>query len=272
MDAIIRSTNSLGKGILHPSMGDTKFSLNRFPPSPDTSFFIQHYWVIQWDLRGQAPYCQTVIAHPNVNLVVEKETTRIYGVSSATSSHLLKDQGWVVGVKFKPGGFYPFWNAPVSHLTDQSLGIEEVFGLDSLSLEGEVLQQYHHIEQAAHRVDTFFRDRLPERDPNVELVSEIVYGIRDDRTIRQVNDAARMSGLHQRTLQRLFDRYVGVSPKWVILRYRLHEAAERMHQDEANDWTALSLDLGYYDQSHFIRDFKSIVGLSPEEYIRARKV
>ncbi|MGF9914411.1 helix-turn-helix domain-containing protein [Paenibacillus ehimensis] len=117
-------------------------------------------------------------------------------------------------------------------------------------------------------MEAFLGERLPAPDDNVSLVSDIVSLIRNDRTIVKVDDAVRQTGVHKRTLQRLFDRYVGVSPKWVIRRYRLHEAAEQMHHGPVPDWSQLSLALGYYDQSHFIRDFRSIVGPSPEQYVR----
>jgi AraC-like DNA-binding protein len=77
--------------------------------------------------------------------------------------------------------------------------------------------------------------------------------------------------LNKRTLQRLFARYVGVSPKWVIQRYRLHEAAERLAAGELIHQAELALDLGYSDQAHFVRDFKSIVGVSPAAYARAAR-
>ena len=69
-----------------------------------------------------------------------------------------------------------------------------------------------------------------------------------------------------RSLQRLFREYVGVTPKWVLQRVRLHEAAERMADGDSDCAAALALDLGYFDQAHFIKDFKAIVGRSPSEY------
>jgi len=69
-------------------------------------------------------------------------------------------------------------------------------------------------------------------------------------------------------LQRLFSQYVGVSPKWVIQRYRLHEVAERLADDKAVDCTEMALDLVYFDQAHFIKDFKAIVGWTPAEYAK----
>jgi AraC-like DNA-binding protein len=92
--------------------------------------------------------------------------------------------------------------------------------------------------------------------------------VASDRRITRVEQLVRELGVGARRLQRLFDEYVGVSPKWIIQRYRLHEAAERIAAGCANDWATLALDLGYADQAHFIRDFKRLVGLPPAEYAR----
>ena len=69
--------------------------------------------------------------------------------------------------------------------------------------------------------------------------------------------------------QRLFSDYVGVSPKWVIRRFRLHDAASRLAKDEDVNLTHLAQDLGYSDQAHFTRDFKALVGRSPSDYRRS---
>jgi len=72
-----------------------------------------------------------------------------------------------------------------------------------------------------------------------------------------------------RALQRLFSDYVGASPKWVINRYRLHEAIARVQAGHPVAWAALAQDLGYFDQAHFIADFRRLVGVTPAEYARA---
>ena len=73
-----------------------------------------------------------------------------------------------------------------------------------------------------------------------------------------------------RTLQRLFADYVGVSPKWVMRRARLHEAAERADSGEPVDWTSLASDLGYADQAHLTRDFTVTIGVPPSRYAAAQ--
>jgi AraC-like DNA-binding protein len=71
--------------------------------------------------------------------------------------------------------------------------------------------------------------------------------------------------LHLRELQRWFRDAVGVSPKWVIQRYRLHEALSALERGDATV-AQLAAELGYADQAHFARDFKRLVGISPSRY------
>jgi AraC-like DNA-binding protein len=97
----------------------------------------------------------------------------------------------------------------------------------------------------------------------------LVTRIRADRTIRRVSDFARSEGVSVRVLQRLFSAYVGVGPKWVVLRYRIHEALQRAETDRAVDWAALAADLGYADQAHLVRDFTATVGVPPRAYAQA---
>lgn len=86
--------------------------------------------------------------------------------------------------------------------------------------------------------------------------------------MRRVADFADAHNMSVRSLQRLFSAYVGVSPKWVILRYRIHEALAHAttHTDPGTDWATLANDLGYADQAHLIRDFTRTVGVPPAAY------
>jgi AraC-like DNA-binding protein len=73
-------------------------------------------------------------------------------------------------------------------------------------------------------------------------------------------------GLPERRLQRLFAEYVGVSPKWVIRRARLHEAARFADAGGDVDWATLATDLGYSDQAHLTREFTATLGMPPSRY------
>jgi AraC-like DNA-binding protein len=98
------------------------------------------------------------------------------------------------------------------------------------------------------------------------LAAKLVETILEDREIKAVDDLAAKVGIGKRSLQRLFNDYVGVSPKWVIRRYRLHELIERAHSGQPSDWSQLALELGYFDQAHLINDFRKLTGFSPTEY------
>ena len=73
------------------------------------------------------------------------------------------------------------------------------------------------------------------------------------------------------TMASFFRRYVGVGPKWVLKRLRIHEAADQLTAASPPRWTELALDLGYSDHAHFTRAFRRWAGCSPQEFRRDRR-
>lgn len=255
-------------GILQLNEGEKKFQLERFAPTAALSPFIRHFWIINWDLEGQAPYLQDVLPNPCVNMVIEAHRSGIYGVSSSKYTKQIQGKGKVFGVKFKPGGFYPFLKTSLSTLTDQSIDIDAVFDADPLTFSQKILSEndpYHMIAMA----EALFMQKLPSTDDQVVLVNEIIDHIHRNHDMTKVEHISEHFNMNTRRLQRLFSQYVGVSPKWVIKLYRLQNAAETMDTGKQQDWLTLSSELGYYDQSHFIKDFKAIIGKTPDEYAKA---
>jgi AraC-like DNA-binding protein len=255
------------RGVLNLKAGEKKFQLSRYLPAQDLSFLVERYWIVSWDLRGQEPYVQETLPYPCVNLVFEKDRTRVFGVGTGKFSRLLENTGRVFGVKFKPGGFYPFVKAPVSRFTDSSISFRDAFGVDGKALEAAILSREDEGEMKEIAED-FLRERLPEEDEHVREINQVVDYIIAHREITRVDDVVSRLNLNKRTLQRLFSQYVGVSPKWVIQRYRLHKVAGRLADGEVVDGTRMAVDLGYFDQAHFIKDFKAIVGKTPAEYAK----
>ncbi len=92
----------------------------------------------------------------------------------------------------------------------------------------------------------------------------------DDRELHSAASLAKQFEMSLRALQRLFNDYVGVGPKWVINRYRIHEAIARVQAGHAVSWAALAQELGYFDQAHFINDFRKLVGETPADYASER--
>ncbi|MBD3921869.1 helix-turn-helix transcriptional regulator [Paenibacillus sp. PR3] len=258
------------RGILKAEMGMRNFSLMRYSPAPALAPYIEHYWTVQWDLRGQAPFSQNVLSYPNVNLSFENESGRrftgVYGVPRAVYTRHLQDTGMVLGIKFRPGGFYPVWGQPVSQLTGQIIPAHQLFREPVTQIEEQIWEQDSG-ERMAQLAEQWLLTRLPSQpDPNTQLVNDIVEAAISNREMTQVERMAVQFNMSTRALQRLFSRYVGVSPKWVIQRFRIQEAAELMENGGVTDWAALTQQLGFFDQAHFIKAFKSLIGKSPDAY------
>lgn len=232
-------------------------------PAPDLAAFVSHYWIVDWDLRGQAPYRQPIVPYPNVHLSVVDGRAAVHGVPRRYVVKVLEGAGRVFGVSFRPGCFRPFVLASVSTLTDRSLPAWQVLG--RTMPEREIAEAADHADVVAIAED-FLRAGLPARSPTAETVADIVARVAAEPRIMRVDVLARELGTNVRRLQRLFAEYVGVGPKWVIRRYRLHEVTERMASGIAVDWAGLAAELGYADQAHLVRDFTSMVGETPTRY------
>lgn len=263
----MRQTQYVPTGILTPAGLGTAFKLERFAPSTDLEYFVQRYWSVVWDVPEQLPYAQETLPYPCVNLVVERGRSGIFGVNTRRFQVQLEGKGWVFGIKFRPGAFYPFYQAPVAALTDRAIGLDMVFGAAGADYERQVLS-CASVDQMSGCAEQFLRARLPAPDQQIALINTTVDQIAADHAITRVAQVADRIGISQRTLQRLFSRYVGVSPKWVIQRYRLLEAADQLARDVKVDLPGLAQTLGYFDQAHFINDFRAAIGSTPSEYLQ----
>jgi AraC-like DNA-binding protein len=270
------AAQTMGRGVLRPALAAERFTLTRLEPSPALQPFVDFYWILRWDLRDQPAHEQTILPHPNVNLGFESTAddvrgAGIYGVDRKLFTRSLTGQGKALGVRFRPGGFRPFWDAPVSRLTDRVIPASRVFGAAAeqtrkLIIDAAADSTAAEDTQMTGHAEAMLRSVLPDPDPAAEQAGSLVALTISDPALRRVDQLAQTSGLTPRTLQRLFSDYVGVSPKWVMRRSRLHEAAQRADSGDPVDWAELAADLGYADQAHLTRDFTATLGISPTRY------
>jgi AraC-like DNA-binding protein len=269
------STRTVGdpRGVIRRDLGVPPAAHRhaRFAPVPALAPFVAHFWSVHWDLASHGPRIAETLSHPNVHLALEPGDSRVVGVVRRRFTRRLAGRGSVFGIKFRPGGFYPFLGGPVSRLTDRVVALTTALGKEWGGLEATVHAQVEDAARVA-AAEAFLLPRLPPRDPAAEATGRLVDLVLADPTVCRVEDLVARSGESVRQLQRRFARHVGVGPKWVIQRYRLHEALARIERGESLDWPALALDLGYFDQAHFIRDFKALVGCAPGEYARGLRV
>src|SRR6266566_4240966 len=219
----------MGRGVLRPDLAATHLRLDRHKPADTLAPFVDYYWIVRWDLRGRPPYEQTILPHPNVNLVFEAGGAGIFGVDRRLFTRSLAGLGLGFGVRFTAGGFRPFWQAPISQLTDRVVPAARLFGSRSEKTRQAIMGDFEASDavDAFDPIDAFDDSRmtgyaeallhsvLPERDPLAEQVAALVSRITDDPGLRRVDQLSAESGMTARSLQRLFADYVGVSPKWV---------------------------------------------------------
>ncbi|WP_158813009.1 helix-turn-helix domain-containing protein [Methylocapsa sp. S129] len=263
----LRTVAAEPKGVLDPALAKQKFRLARYLPGQDLAGFIEHYWIVAWDLCGQPPHLQRTLPYPNVNLVFDAGRTAIFGVMRGAFEYRQENRGRVLGVRFLPGGFRGLLRAPLITITDRTTPLAPIYGLDGAEAETGVLTAPDD-EGMVAAAEAILRRNIPESDANADLVNRIVSRIDADRDITRIDQLAVAFNLSPRALQRLFSDYVGVSPKWAIRRSRLHEAAFRLAGAETLDLTRFAQELGYFDQAHFARDFKTMVGQAPSQYRR----
>ena len=272
-----QSTFGPTTGILRPHVAAQKFRLTHHAPAADLRDLVQRYWIIHWDLPPGARHVQETLPSPHVNLVVGsstgpstgiatmREQADLFGVFTQRYINRLGGRGRVFGIKFQPGGFHPFARFPMTTLTNRTLPLAEVFGADGNRFPAAILASTDEQAQVA-AANHFLCNRLPTPDETVALVNQTVALITAERALTRVEQVAERMHVSPRTLQRLFRDYVGVGPKWVIKQFRLHEAAARLDGGDNVDLAQLALNLGYFDQAHFIKDFTAVVGVSPTEY------
>ncbi|MCP3802414.1 AraC family transcriptional regulator [Allokutzneria sp. A3M-2-11 16] len=244
--------------------GDPSFRLDRVPVSAELGAFVERHWMTSWDMPAGRSASVTLLPHPCVNLVFDRGQLMISGVGRDRFTYTYQGRGQVFGIKFRPGGFQPFYGGPVAELTDQVRPLSTLWG-SAATVFADELAGASGLDGFVAVAERHLRAHWPPPDTEVARVGRIVRALLHDRTVTRVQDVTERFGLSMRTLQRLFQRYVGVSPKWVLKRYRLHEAAALLASGKGGDWT----ELGYFDQSHFIRDFTRAIGMTPSAYMAA---
>lgn len=269
-----RPATATTSGILRPAEHARRVQVDRLPVAADLEPWLEYYWTVRWDLGDAAPYRSEVVPHPAAHLTFESGTrdhhgiampaALLHGVPTSRFTFDVAGEGRVFGVKFRPGGFAAFAGTDASAWTNRIGAAAEVF-TEVDELLSTVLAAEADADRAAV-LDASLSRRVPGPDPHYERLLAIVAGMVADGTLTTVDDVADRFDIAPRTLQRLFRDYVGVGPKWVLQRYRLHDAVAAIDAGEGDDLAALAARLGWYDQAHFTRDFAAQVGVPPASY------
>ncbi len=256
------------RGVVSEGAPDGATEHARILPSDALSPYVAHFWTVRWALRS--PFTAETLSHPSVHVIFEEgdqgARADVAGVPRERFTRTLVGEGRVFAVKFRPASFSVLFDAPMSKLTDRVVPVDEVFGSEGASWSRSIVAA-PNVEARISISESFLASRVPPLEGEVARIRDLVERMAVDRTLLRVEDVARAAKTDVRTLQRWFRQYVGVTPKWVLQRYRLHEAAEQLKGAPAPSLAALADSLGYADQAHFARDFKRVVGRSPSAFV-----
>lgn len=256
------------KGVVNPAAARKAFRLERYLPAPDLAPFVDYFWLVEWRLPDGATHVQRTLPYPCANLVFDYGATALFGVVTGPFEYTLRGHGRVLGVRFRPGGLRRFLGTSMHAITDTTVPTAPLFGW----IEDEAERQIFAAPDDAAMIaaaSTLLRVCLPASHDGVARIERIVDIIRDDQSITQVQQLSDRTQLSVRRLQLLFRDWVGVGPKWVIRRNRLHDAADQLANGAEVDLASLAQSLGYFDQAHFTSDFEKLVGRPPADYRRA---
>ncbi len=169
-------------------------------------------------------------------------------------------------VQFHPGGASPFLRIPVSDLNDRVVPAEDLFGASIFDLHRD-LKEANSDEAMFARTTEFLMERAEFDDgPARVLVKEMLDAIRVNANA-QLKDIVEASEYSQKQAIHHFKRLVGLNPKSFQRIVRFGEILAAVKEKRTVSWRQISADCVYYDQSHFIREFKAFCGYSPSEFL-----
>lgn len=246
--------------------------VHRLAPSPDLADHVRRYWLPVWSLPPGEATVQRVLQYPVCLIVVARDYDILVGPTTGLSTTELAGEGWAVGTMLHPAAGALVARRPVDQLTDTTVPLTDAAGIDGARLADDVRRVVGDAAddpevrmRAVLLVEQALR-ALPDVGSEGRLVNAIVEYVEGDSEVQRVSQVCEKFAISERSLQRLTARRIGLTPKWLIQRRRLHEAAERLRGPEPPDLARVAVDLGYSDQAHFTRDFRTVTGLTPGEF------
>jgi AraC-like DNA-binding protein len=249
--------------VLRVPAGSRPFRLARRPSPRELVDVVDHFWSVEWSLPAGTHHVQSVISDPCGHLTVEKDGAWLQGVITRRFEVRLEGDGRAVSAHLRPAALSALTELPPTRLTDVRMPLAEAMpaapDLTAVRAAGS---------QAAGlaALEDWFRELGPTRRRGAELVDEAVGLVAGRTDLTRVDALAAELGVTVRTLQRRFDRHLGVGPKWVLQRCRIQDALGVIESGGEVDWAELAVDLGFADQSHFTNAFTALVGVPPGAY------
>lgn len=236
------------------------------------SDFVDFLWLSESYVQPHA--AERILPTANMGLVLNlDERGQVHGaLSGARTRSLVLDTSKplsLIGASFKPGGGFPFFAAPAAELQDLSVSVDTLWGRKAHTLREQLLEA-RTAPARFHILESFLLEqvvRSPHRNPAVKYALDAF-----QNTARAVSVAAvtERTGFSARRFIEVFRHEVGLTPKVYCRLSRFRAAVGAVASVPTVDWAATASSCGYFDQAHFIHEFREFAGMSPSAYLRHR--
>lgn len=246
----------------------------RIAPHEKLQHLIECYWIIESD--EPTPHLEKIIPDGFTELIFhygDAYRSKISGAWRRQGSNLLAGQisnyfylentgtSGIIAVKFKPAALTQLFGLDMSQYTDQ---IADVVSTEKQLLElRDKIIPFENEHRSKEILDNYFIEI--SRDITESPVTAAIDLVFKTNGMASVKELAGAAGVGERQLERLFKRYVGLSPKYYARIIRFNYIFQFI-QSKNTPWAEIVYQSGYYDQSHFIRNFKAFTGEDPTSY------
>ena len=171
----------------------------------------------------------------------------------------------IFSVRFHPNGFLPFAAISIKEMENTAVPLELLFGNAGKDIEKNILNAHSTLERIK-LIESFLLNRLTNTSTIDHIVKSTVETILSANGQRSVDEISKQSNISRRQLERKFSSAIGLSPKQLSKIIRLQATLKSLLNKQFTSLTHLAYESEYYDQAHFIKDFKELTGFTPKEF------
>jgi AraC-like DNA-binding protein len=261
-----------------PDSGDNSLShlgFQSFLPSENLSSVIDSYWFIDND-----NIVSTEHLHPDGGIGIilnygdalefdghlNRDTCILDGTNTVAKRVKFKGMLKAIGIRFKPAGANLFFSSPLSEIKNESICLSDATFMKYSDLYSRLGKSKTLYEKVSVIEEWLCRSAQSEKRIS-NAVDKSLMLIRRHNGLLPIQSVAEQIGYHQRKIERLFNSQVGMTPKEYSQNLRIEQARKKIKSGVDCSFAMIADELGYFDQAHFIKQFKKIEGITPREYL-----
>ena len=251
-----------------------------FEPGQELSTIIKCYWTLE-SPEEKTPEKQTIVPDGCMEMIFHYGD--MYSQYLENGNKLIQPRCFVFGqltrpleieptgetgifsVRFHHNGFLPFATMPLKEMENKAVSLEKLFGEDGQIIEQKIIDAKSTAERI-NLIETFLLNRLKDYKTIDRIVKSTVETILTANGQLSIDELSKKMNINRRQLERKFSSAIGLSPKQLSKTIRLQATLHRLLNKKFTSLTALGYENEYYDQSHFIKDFKELTGYTPGEF------